>query len=72
MPVRRKHTKPFKACTKCKYLVPHDVGRCPVCGSESFTENWSGMIIVVDIENSEVAKILGIKHPGRYAIKIGI
>ncbi|RLG77095.1 MAG: DNA-binding protein [Thermoprotei archaeon] len=70
MPARgeRKH---FKACTKCRFLVPTEVGKCPVCGNESFTENWAGMVIVIDVEKSEIAKMLGIKVPGRYAIRLG-
>ncbi len=72
MPARRKHAKPLKACTKCKCLVTHDVMKCPVCGNESFTENWSGMIVVIDPETSEVAKALNIRKPGRYAIRLGL
>ncbi|OYT48971.1 MAG: DNA-binding protein [Desulfurococcales archaeon ex4484_42] len=72
MPVRRTRLKPFKACTKCKYLVPHEVGKCPICGSESFTDEWSGMVIIIDVDKSEIAKMLDIKVPGRYAIKLGV
>ncbi len=72
MPVRRGRKKPFKACIKCKFLVPPDTEKCPNCGSESFSFDWSGMVIIVDAEKSEIAKMLGIKQPGRYAIKIGI
>ncbi len=72
MPVKRTRLKPFKACTKCKYLVPHEIGKCPNCGSESFTNDWVGMVIIVDAEKSEIAKMLDIKKPGRYAIKLGI
>ncbi|OYT52239.1 MAG: DNA-binding protein [Desulfurococcales archaeon ex4484_204] len=71
MPARRGKVKPFKACTKCKHLVPHEVGKCPVCGSESFTDDWAGMVIIVDVERSDIAKMLGLKHPGRYAIRLG-
>ena len=70
MAYRRK--KPiFKACTKCKALVPLEVSKCPVCGNEAFTENWTGMIVVVVPENSELAKSLGITKPGKYAIRLG-
>jgi DNA-directed RNA polymerase subunit E" len=72
MPSRHGIRKPpFKACTKCKALVPHEVSKCPVCGNESFTDNWSGMIIVIDPEKSKIAKSLGIKVPGKYAIRVG-
>lgn len=66
----RKHSKPFKACRKCKALVDHDTSTCPHCGSSSFTEDWEGLVIIVDVERSKVAKFLDVSRPGRYAIKI--
>ncbi|MEM0226188.1 MAG: transcription elongation factor subunit Spt4 [Thermofilaceae archaeon] len=60
----------FKACMKCKMLVPPNVEICPNCGSRDFSEEWEGMIIVFDVENSMVAKRLNITRPGRYAIKL--
>ncbi len=60
----------LKACRNCKALVPLDAEKCPVCGGTSFTKFWRGMVIVNDPENSEVAKLMGIKYPGKYAIAI--
>jgi len=69
MAARRVSRKPpLKACLRCGALVPNDVGSCPVCGSSDFTEEWSGMIIILD-EESHVAKVTGLK-PGMYAIKV--
>ena len=62
--------KPFKACRKCKALVSKETNICPVCGSSDFTDEWEGMAIIIDPENSEIAKMLGITKPGRYAIKV--
>lgn len=59
----------FKACLSCKYLVPRDVEVCPNCGSRGFTEDWEGFVIVLDPEHSSIAKMLGIRKAGRYAIK---
>ncbi len=67
MPVRG---KPFKACRKCKALVNKEANICPICGSSDFTDEWEGMVIIIDPENSEIAKMLGITKPGRYAIKV--
>ena len=66
-PVRR---PPFKACRRCKSLVPRDANVCPVCGSNSLSEDWEGVVIIVDVEKSKIAKSLGIEKPGRYAIKV--
>lgn len=66
----RTQRPPFKACRRCKFLVPHEEEKCPKCGSTDFTDEWEGMILVVDINNSKIAEMLGIKEPGKYAIKI--
>ncbi len=60
----------LKACRNCKALVEMDVKKCPVCGSENFTKFWRGMLIVVDPEKSEMAKLMNIKYPGKYAVAI--
>lgn len=61
----------FKACIKCKALARPDEEKCSICGSNEFTYEWSGMVIVVDPQKSEIAKMLDIKVPGRYALKVG-
>jgi len=66
----RRRRPPFKACIKCKLLVPFNVEECPNCGSREFSEEWEGMVIILDAERSQVAKKLGIEKPGRYAIKL--
>ncbi|MEM0361767.1 MAG: transcription elongation factor subunit Spt4 [Sulfolobales archaeon] len=62
--------KPFKACTKCKFLVNHEEQKCPNCGSDTFTDEWSGVAIILDPTHSEIAKLLGITKPGKYALRI--
>ena len=59
----------LKACTSCRTLVEREVEVCPHCGSKEFTEEWSGVIITIDPENSELAKALNITGKGRYAVK---
>lgn len=56
------------ACRKCKAL--NSGRKCSVCGSNDLSENWSGVVIVLDVENSEVAKRLEVTNPGRYAIEV--
>ena len=59
----------LKACRKCKMLVPLNVNICPNCNSRDFSEDWSGMVIILS-EDSTLAKKLGIKNIGKYAIKV--
>lgn len=60
----------LKACMSCRALVEREVEVCPYCGSKEFTEEWSGVIITIDPENSELAKALSITGKGRYAVKL--
>uniref|UniRef100_A0A7J3ZLT5 Transcription elongation factor Spt4 n=1 Tax=Fervidicoccus fontis TaxID=683846 RepID=A0A7J3ZLT5_9CREN len=60
----------FKACLKCRLLVDPSVEVCPNCSSRDFTLDWEGMVIVLEPETSEVAKMLDIKSPGRYALRV--
>lgn len=62
----------FKACSNCKYLVSRDVVKCPNCGGESFTEDWRGVVLIIDPERSLVSKHLGIRREGKYAIRLGV
>ncbi len=59
----------FKACRNCKALVLPDQDVCPVCGGNSFTDEWEGMVIILN-EKSELMELTGAKKPWRYAINI--
>lgn len=56
------------ACRKCKYVFVGKV--CPLCKSSDLTPDWTGVVLVADPDNSNIAKTLGIKAKGKYAIKI--
>jgi len=55
-----------KVCRHCKRFVEGKV--CPVCNQSSFSRSWKGKVFINDPENSEVAKFMGIKAPGKYCI----
>ena len=57
-----------KVCINCKLFV---IGsQCPICKGTKFSDNWKGRIIIIDPNNSEIAKKVGITVKGEYAIKI--
>ena len=56
-----------KVCKNCNLIYEGD--RCPGCGSQEYSEEAKGRIIVLDPENSEIAKKLKIEKKGAYAIK---
>ncbi|WP_297982592.1 transcription elongation factor subunit Spt4 [uncultured Methanobrevibacter sp.] len=58
----------LKACTHCS-LLSEDKEQCPECKNPTST-NWSGILIITDPENSDIAKELGISKPGEYALRV--
>jgi DNA-directed RNA polymerase subunit E" len=56
------------ACKICKRLVLGD--RCPMHPDAKLTETWKGKIIVLNPQNSELAKKMKITDKGEYAIRL--
>ena len=57
-----------KACSNCHFITKENV--CPKCRSTSLSEDFGGIVIVFDPENSAVAKAMKVKEKGRYALKV--
>lgn len=43
---------------------------CPVCKDDKTTDNWSGIVVILDPERSKIAKAIGVNVPGAYALKV--
>ncbi len=56
------------ACRKCKFVTIGKV--CPACKSSDLTPDWSGIVLVVDPSNSQIARTLGITEKGKYALRV--
>lgn len=56
-------------CRNCKLIIAQG-NVCPLCGSTNLTTKWSGHVVIINVEKSDVAKKLGIKVNGTYAINI--
>jgi len=56
-----------RACLKCKLITTEQI--CPNCGAKEFTTDWAGVIFILNPEKSSLAKLIGAKKVGRYAIK---
>lgn len=62
------------ACNNCKEVFEIQKTRkpiCPNCKTLTLSENWSGLLIVIDAEDSEIGRRVGVKKGGAYAIKVG-
>lgn len=57
-----------RACKNCNRIV-EDSDECPVCKNNDLSDSWSGLVVIYD-PDSEIAEKLGIKTPGRYAIRV--
>jgi len=56
------------ACQKCSRILYENI--CPVCKDDKTTDNWSGIVVILDPERSKIAKAIGVNVPGAYALKV--
>ena len=57
-----------KACTECHMITRGSI--CPNCKSKSLSDDFSGLVIILDPEGSNIARIMNIEKKGRYAIRV--
>lgn len=57
-----------KACKQCRTI--YTGSKCPKCGSTEFTDSFKGKFIVLNPEQSEIAKNLAIKESGFFAVRL--
>jgi DNA-directed RNA polymerase subunit E" len=57
-----------KACSTCHLITTGNI--CPKCKTSTLSDDFSGLIIVFNAEDSTLAKTLKIIEKGRYAIKV--
>ena len=57
-----------KVCRNCKIFI--EGNECPVCKTNQFSTNWQGRLNVLDMNKSMIAKKIGIKANGEYAIRV--
>ncbi len=55
-------------CKECHRIVTGQV--CQACNSTALTSDWSGYVVIIDPQKSEIAKKLGVSLPGKYALKV--
>ena len=57
-----------KACKNCRFISNGPI--CPNCKSNNLSDDWSGLVVIIDPLTSEVGKRMGIKAAGRYALRV--
>ena len=58
----------MRACRTCKNISEEAI--CPVCKSKEFSDDYSGLLVVLKPENSLLAEKLNTTEPGVYALRI--
>ncbi len=57
-----------KACRNCHMVT--EANACLECKSTDLSDDFSGIVIIIDPERSSIAKVMEIKKRGRYAVRI--
>ena len=57
------------ACRSCRYIINTKEKICPKCQGE-LSDKFSGMVIIIDPESSEVAKLISVNVVGTYAVRV--
>jgi RNA polymerase subunit RPABC4/transcription elongation factor Spt4 len=58
----------MQACRNCRRFTKGRV--CQFCQSTNLSTSWKGMVEILDV-NGEIAKIMKISVPGKYALYVG-
>ena len=57
-----------RACRTCKIITEENA--CPICRSTDLSDDFSGLLVVLDPEGSQLAQKIDIKQEGQYALRI--
>ncbi|MBP7411773.1 transcription elongation factor subunit Spt4 [Methanoculleus sp. 10] len=60
--------KVVRVCRECHRVVEGEA--CVICGTANLSEDWTGYVVIIDPEHSDIAKKMNITLPGRYALKV--
>ncbi len=58
-----------KACRECRFLM-EEGDKCLNCEGTTFTTFWRGYVVIIDPEQSEIAKKMGITRKGKFALRL--
>ncbi|HUV25140.1 MAG TPA: transcription elongation factor subunit Spt4 [Methanomassiliicoccales archaeon] len=56
-----------KACKHCSFITEED--NCPLCNNVT-SKDWTGYVIIVDHNKSEIAKRMDIHVNGKFALRV--
>jgi DNA-directed RNA polymerase subunit E" len=57
-----------KACANCHFITKENI--CPKCKSTNLSDDFGGLLIVIEPGGSAIANAMNINEKGRYALKV--
>jgi DNA-directed RNA polymerase subunit E" len=57
-----------KACRECHMITTGSL--CPKCRTATLSDDFSGLVIIIDPKESEIAKTMEVEEKGRYALRV--
>jgi DNA-directed RNA polymerase subunit E" len=57
-----------KACRECHIISGGST--CPSCKAASLSDDFSGLVIIFDPEDSAIARAMKVEEKGRYALRV--
>ncbi|MEA2089861.1 MAG: transcription elongation factor subunit Spt4 [Thermoproteota archaeon] len=57
-----------KACRECHLIFHGSV--CPRCKTSTLSDDFSGLVIILNPKDSAIAKVMEVKEKGRYALRV--
>jgi DNA-directed RNA polymerase subunit E" len=57
-----------KACRECHTITTETL--CPKCKTATLSDDFSGVVTIIDPDGSEIAKVMEITEKGRYALRV--
>jgi DNA-directed RNA polymerase subunit E" len=58
----------LRACRECNTITDEKI--CPNCRSSDLSEDFSGILIIINPDGSRIAEKAGLKREGVYALKV--
>ncbi|MEJ2281060.1 MAG: DNA-directed RNA polymerase subunit E'' [Candidatus Bathyarchaeota archaeon] len=59
-----------KACRDCRIISYGSTSICPNCSASNLSDDFSGIVIIIDPEGSSVAQAMKVKEKGHYALRV--
>ncbi|MBN1784191.1 MAG: DNA-directed RNA polymerase subunit E'' [Candidatus Bathyarchaeota archaeon] len=57
-----------KACRECHLISDGSI--CPACNASNMSDDFSGIVVIIDPKGSAIARAMKVKEKGHYALRV--